>query len=686
MSGTETHDKRALSHDGGKRLNRLQFARSPYLLQHADNPVEWYEWGDAAFDKARSENRPVLLSIGYATCHWCHVMAHESFADEEVADLLNSYFVCIKVDREERPDIDDFYMTVSQLLTGSGGWPLNIFMTPDRRPFMAMTYLPKRGRDGMAGLMELLANIATLWQQRPDLIEKNCKGILEALGKFSRPTAQKSVETAELAGKALEQLAGIYDWELGGFGSAPKFPMAIYMGWLIEQGRNNNQQALEMALQTLRRIRSGGIWDQLGGGLHRYTVDRKWLVPHFEKMLYDQAQVALVALDAFQAGGDEHFQLMAEEIFAFVDRELSSEEGAFCSALDADSEGVEGKFYVWSRQEVEECLGPDAHLFCRFYDITASGNFEGQNILNLPADLEEFCAGEGLDPAQTERMLERCRQRLFERRGGRVRPFRDDKVIIAWNGLMIAAFARGGAVSGKREYSQRAARAATFILENLRRSDGRLLRCYRGGASDVPAFLEDYACLAFGLLELFEATLEKTWLDEALRLAEEALQLFRDPVSGIFVTTGLDAEQMPAPVSSDQDGATPSAVSMTIQLLARLAGSCERPDLADYAHQALAGCLGVTELQPLAHLGVLRAFDMLETEPVIITFSGAMEGNDLSSLLAVVRRHYLPGRVLRRKCEPAEPAGVQVCAAGTCHPCLRDPAELDALLLSVVAG
>ncbi|MBI2353967.1 MAG: thioredoxin domain-containing protein [Deltaproteobacteria bacterium] len=670
----------------GQRLNRLQFARSPYLLQHADNPVEWYEWGDAAFEKARSANLPVFLSIGYATCHWCHVMAHESFADEEVAALLNRHFVCIKVDREERPDIDDFYMAVSQVLTGSGGWPLNIFMTPDRRPFMAMTYLPKRGRGEMAGFMELLANIAALWRQRPDMIEKNCKGILEALGNISRPAQREGVEPEELSRKAMEQLAGIYDWELGGFGNAPKFPMPIYLSWLIEEGHRGNRQALKMALHTLSSIRSGGIWDQLEGGLHRYAVDRKWLVPHFEKMLYDQAQVALAALEAFQVGGDDFFLGMAEEIFSCVERDFASAEGGFCSALDADTEGVEGKFYVWDRQEVEECLGPDASLFCRFYDVTASGNFEGHAILNMPEGLQEFCEREGLDPARTEEVLARCRLVLLKRRETRVRPFRDNKVVTAWNGLMIAALARGGAVGGKPEYSERAARAAAFILEKLRRKDGRLLRSFLGGASDIPAFLEDYACLGFGLLELFEATLDKRWLDEALRLAEEALRLFRDPANGMFATIGLDAEQMPARFSLDHDGVTPSSMSLMLQVLARLSHTCERPDLADFAHQALDARLGPTEQQPLAHLGVLRALAMLEREPDVITFSGALGEQELSELLTVAKRRCLYNCVFRREPDPPEPAGVRVCGAGACHPAIRDAAGLEALLRRLATG
>jgi uncharacterized protein YyaL (SSP411 family) len=673
-------DKGSLPPDGGERFNRLIFARSPYLLQHAENPVDWYEWGDDAFDKARKDNLPVMLSIGYATCHWCHVMAHESFEDKEVATVLNRYFVCIKVDREERPDIDDFYMTVSQLMTGSGGWPLNIFMTSDRQPFMAMSYVPKLGRDGMTGFLDLLANIAALWRQRPDLIDKNCKGIMEALGNIARPTPQENVALADLTGKALGQLAGIYDLELGGFGGAPKFPMPIYLSWLIEEGHKGNQQALSMALNTLVSIRSGGIWDQLGGGVHRYATDRRWLVPHFEKMLYDQAMVAFAALEAYQVSGVDFFLHMAEEIFRFADRELNAPGGAFCAALDADTEGVEGKFYVWDKGEIEECLGADAELFCRFFDVTEEGNFEERNILHIPVLVDEFCDREGLDRTNTEKTLGHCRLRLLELRRERERPLCDRKVVAAWNGLMIAALARGGAVSGKREWVERGGRAAGFILKNLRRDDGRMLRSFLNEASDVPAFLEDYACLAFGLLELFEATLDTAWLDEALRLVVEMLRLFRDPATGLFTTIGSDAEQMPVRVSLDHDGVTPSAVSMATQIMARLAYACDWSDLSDYAHEALAGRLDVAERQPLAHLGALRALAILETEPVVITFRGGLNEQEISELLKVVRRHAIRGYAIKRAQEPAEPAGVEVCGAGACYPATRDTAQLDALL------
>lgn len=688
VAGLMAIDKTTLPADGGERFNRLIFARSPYLLQHAENPVAWYEWGPDAFDRARSESLPVLLSIGYATCHWCHVMAHESFEDGEVAALLNRHFVCIKVDREERPDIDDFYMAVSQTLTGSGGWPLNIFMAPDKHPFMAITYLPKRRHGGMSGLMELLANIATLWRQRPDMIEKNCQGIMEALeGARKRQGQDLPPDLTITTESALSQLMKIYDPKNGGFGSATKFPMPIYLSWLIGQkqpGPHPNplpkgEGALQMALHTLRQIRFGGIWDQIGGGLHRYSVDREWLVPHFEKMLYDQAMLARVAIEAYQATGEPLFRAMADEIFSFTERELQSVDGAFCSALDADSEGVEGKFYVWDKSEIDACLGPDAELFCRFHAVTDGGNFEGQNILTAPVSLVEFCHQQGLNPEDTSERLDRCRAKLLERREGRIRPLRDDKIITSWNGLMIGALATAGIVCAKPEYIATAARAASFILSALRRSDGRLLRSYLNGASDVPAFLEDYAFLAGALLELYEATLEQSWLAEARTLTEELLRLFQNPNSGEFTLTGHDAEQMPASVSSDHDGVTPSALSRTALLLYRLAWIDDRPELLEAAAKALDGIIGEIRDNPLGHLGALQVLALLESEPAIATFTGTTDTPEAWALNTALHNGPIRDLIIRHG-EQKGATSLSLCVPGTCYPTVSNTEELKCLI------
>ncbi|MFZ4858579.1 MAG: thioredoxin domain-containing protein [Desulfuromonadaceae bacterium] len=679
VAGLMAIDKSTLPADGGERFNRLIFARSPYLLQHAENPVAWYEWGPAAFDRARAESLPILLSIGYATCHWCHVMAHESFEDEEVAALLNRHFVCIKVDREERPDIDDFYMAVAQTLTGSGGWPLNIFMTPEKRPFMTITYLPKRGGRGMSGLMELLGNIATLWRQRPDMIEKNCQGIMEALESGRK---QREHETAPdvtaIAKKALQTLTKIYDPTQGGFGGAPKFPMPIYLSWLIGQTLPGGKYYLEMALHTLRKMRGGGIWDQLGGGLHRYSVDQFWLAPHFEKMLYDQAMLARVATEAFLAGGDPLFRAMTEEIFTFAARELQTLEGAFCSALDADSEGIEGKFYVWDKSEIDTCLGTNAELFCLFHAVTDEGNFEGETILTAPVALNEFCRHHRLNEGETGIRLERCRAELLKLRAERIRPLRDDKIITSWNGLMITALATAAVAFNKPEYAASAARTAAFIIDKLRRNDGRILRSYLNGASEVPGFLEDYAFLAGGMLDLFEATLDQNWLAEAQTLAGDILNLFRDPETGEFTLIGHDAEQMPARVSSDHDGVTPSALARTAHLLYRLAWIDDRPELLDCARSALNGIRSDIEQNPLGHLGALQTLTLLSTEPTTATFSGDTGSSEAFALNAALRNYSIKNLIIRSEKGPS-PVSLSLCVPGTCYPAVATVDELNRL-------
>ena len=678
-------DKSTLPADGGERFNRLIFARSPYLLQHAENPVQWYEWGEEAFELARQESRPVLLSIGYATCHWCHVMAHESFEDEEVASILNRHFVCIKVDREERPDIDDFFMTVARVLTGGGGWPLNVFLTPDKRPFFAMTYLPKYDRQGMRGFMGLLGNIAALWRQQPDKIENNCNAIMDTLENIAQPIPQERTDLAELTEEAFTQLEHIYDPDYGGFGTAPKFPMPINLSWLIGLGASGHDQALEMALHTLRMMRSGGIWDQLAGGLHRYSVDQKWLVPHFEKMLYDQAMLALVSLEAFQASSDPQFLETALELFSFTANELGDPRGGFYSALDADSEGEEGVFYVWTKEEVDSLLGPDARLFNSFFGVSSYGNFEGKSILNISADLTTFCAREKREPEEVEAILETCRHKLLSEREKRIHPLRDEKIITAWNGLMIAAFAKGGAICGSAELTGRATQAADFIFSSLRRPDGRLLRCHMNGESHIPAFLEDYAFLTFGLIELFEATLDSRWLDRALELADETIRLFYDHHEETFSKTGSDAEQMPVRASLEHDGVLPSPFSLAAKNFARLAHVCDRPDLIDQAHAVLATTLDDARRHPSAHLGALQALAMLESEPVQARFCGDPGSHLLNELLQQIKATCIPNLALSVDADDTD-VRVELCAQGTCYPPVRTVAQLTEVITRILSS
>ncbi len=685
LAALMTLDKSNLPADGGNLYNRLIFARSPYLLQHAENPVDWYEWGSEAFDKARRDNLPIFLSIGYATCHWCHVMAHESFEDEDVATLLNRHFICIKVDREERPDIDDFYMSVSQLLTGGGGWPLNIFMTPDKEAFFAMTYLPKRGRGGMGGFMEMLSKIAAFWKQKPEEIRQSSRSIMDVLDSSRKQPSGECAELSMLNSLAFEQLSSVYDNENGGFGSAPKFPMPIYLSWLMEQGAVANVKAQEMAFKTLVKMRHGGIWDQLGGGLHRYAVDQNWLTPHFEKMLYDQAMISMAAIEAFQATSFEHFFEMANDIFRFVENELMSADGVYYSALDADSEGEEGVFYVWSKEDITDLLGPDAELFCRYFDVTAAGNFEGSNILNRPLDLATFSKREGRNEAELKLMFEEFCAKLLSHRNKRIRPLRDEKIIAAWNGLMIAALARGGIVSGNMEYINKAARAASFILGNLRNPDGRLMRSYLAGkVSDTPAFLEDYAFMCQGLLELYEATLDKSWLNQALELADDMIRLFRDGESGQFGKTGCDAEQMPGRTTLDHDGVTPSPFSMTSKCFARLGHVADRSDLIDYAQLLLAPALDESKRNPVSHLGSLQALAMLENEPTRIDFSGSLENRTIFELLQMIKALPFHNLVLTHQAGDGPVPSVSICAMGKCLPAVSTASELEAVLAELI--
>ncbi|MGD0587075.1 MAG: thioredoxin domain-containing protein, partial [Oryzomonas sp.] len=456
-------------------------------------------------------------------------------------------------------------------------------------------------------------------------------------------------------------------------------PMAINLTWLIGQGAAENPPALKMALHTLQRIRNGGIWDQVGGGVHRYAVDREWLVPHFEKMLYDQAMLGLAALEASQATDDVFYLGVAQNIFDFVARELTSPEGGFYAALDADSEGIEGKYYVWDKREIEESLGEDAPLFCRFYQVTAEGNFEGHTILNTRLSLDEFCAREGLDPAETAGRLERSRLLVLERRERRIRPFRDEKIVTAWNGLMIAALARGGVVAGNSAFLESGGRAALFLLERLRREDGRLLRSFLGEASDVPAFLEDYAFLAFGLLELFEATLDTGWLAQALLLADQMLEIFLDPDSGRFLKIGRDAEPMPLAVSMEHDGVTPSPFSLAAQTLIRLARAAARPDLLDHARRLLEGSSDDMQRQPTIHLGSLYAMALLESEPAEAHFCGPREHPAMQGLLHGLKSHYFPNLALFFEANDTPPA-LSICARGTCYPAVHNATELEAIL------
>ncbi len=589
-------DRSGLPEDGGPEFNRLIFSRSPYLLQHARNPVNWREWGPEALAEAQQRNLPLFVSIGYATCHWCHVMAHESFEDEEVADILNHAFVPVKVDREERPDLDEFCMAACQALTNSGGWPLNCLLKPDGTPFYALTYLPREPRHGSPGFLELLENLAKVWQHRQDAVERNADSLMEALRRQLQPQADESApHPASLAERAAATLQQIHDPQFHGFGSAPKFPMPPYLLFLLHRPAAAEQK---LALDTLTALRRGGIWDQLGGGIHRYSTDQRWLVPHFEKMLYDQALVAYAALEAHSLSKDGGYLEMADNLLGFVLRELAAPQGGFYCGLDADAGGREGASYVWHKAEIEQVLGDEAALFCHHFGVTAQGNFEepGENILFLakpeigePEQIQQACA------------------RLLAVRNRREQPLRDTKILAGWNGLMLAALARSAAVTGNQHHLKAARRAADFIDNNLTRPDGRLLRSWcNGSGSSIPAFLEDYAFLAWGQLELYRAGGAAADLQQTEQLCSAALRLFQHE-DGSLSIIGVDADQLPLAVGDSHDGVIPCGSSVLIATLLQLAALTGATVWRKAADRALGGLSAALVRQPLSLLWLLRA-------------------------------------------------------------------------------
>lgn len=582
-----------------KQANRLIHEKSPYLLQHAHNPVDWYPWGAEAFARAASEDKPIFLSIGYSTCHWCHVMERESFEDEEVARLLNKYFICIKVDREERPDIDSIYMSVCQSLTGQGGWPLTVFLTPDKHPFFAGTYFPKDDSRGMMGLMSLLQTVHYAWQNKRDTLLESAREIL-AFHKTEKGTSDGEINK-DVIYDAFAHLKYNFDSSYGGFGRAPKFPTPHNLLFLLRYWFSNEEPyALEIVEKTLTSMKNGGIYDHIGYGFSRYSTDKKWLVPHFEKMLYDNALLALTYAEAFSATGKAEYSETASEIMEYVLRDMTSDEGGFYSAEDADSEGEEGKFYVWSVDEVREVLGESAEEYCKLYNITDTGNFEGMNIPNL---IET-----GTLPNQKKGFIEGCRQKLFEHRKKRIHPYKDDKILTSWNGLMMAAMAYCGRVLNQPKYVTAAQKCAEFIFKKLIRHDGRLLARYRDGEAAFNAYLEDYAFLVWGLLELYEATYDATFLENALKLNADMLKLFGDQnTPGLFLY-GLDSEELITRPKESYDGAIPSGNSAAVMNLVRIARLTGKHELEDKAKEILDYFSDQIEAAPTGHSYMLCAY------------------------------------------------------------------------------
>jgi uncharacterized protein YyaL (SSP411 family) len=547
---------------------------SPYLLQHAHNPVDWYPWGADAIERAKSEDRPLFLSIGYAACHWCHVMERESFESEAVAELLNREFVCIKVDREERPDLDEIYMTATQLMTHSGGWPMSVFLTTDLKPFYAGTYFPPEDRWGRPGFRTLLTEIARAWRERRTALEEQADRVTDAIRQVTGGVEGQGTVGENLIRRAVEEMARTFDRTDGGFGGAPKFPPSMRIELLLRwAARERDAAALSMATHTLDRMAQGGMYDQVGGGFHRYSVDERWLVPHFEKMLYDNALLARVYLLAYEQTNRWYYRRVAREILDYVLREMTSPEGGFYSATDADSEGEEGRFFVWSPAAVAEVLGDEAaRKFCRVYDVTPRGNFEGHSIPNLlHRGLPELARDAGIAEEELDRELAPLRRKLWEAREARVHPLLDDKVLMGWNGLMIRAFVEGFRVLQEPRYRDAASRALRFLLTQMRGNDGRLLRASRSGVSHLNAYQEDYAAVILALFDLHATTGDAEWKDEGIALLEQMNAAFWDELGSSYFFTRHDHEALIARARSPQDNATPSGNSMAARALIRAA-------------------------------------------------------------------------------------------------------------------
>ncbi|MCB8942673.1 MAG: thioredoxin domain-containing protein [Ardenticatenaceae bacterium] len=630
--------------------NRLINETSPYLRQHADNPVDWYPWGEEALQRAQTEDKPILLSIGYAACHWCHVMAHESFEDEQTADLMNRHYINIKVDREERPDLDSIYMNAVVLLNnGQGGWPMTVFLTPDGKPFYGGTYYPPTPRYGMPSFPQLLHGIADFWHNRRAEVEKSVAEISQHLQRnvLVENMGQGQLEET-IFPRALASLLQRFDQDKGGFGQAPKFPPSMTIEFLLRMRlQKGDGMALHMAEHTLKMMAYGGMYDQLGGGFARYSTDDEWLVPHFEKMLYDNALLARVYLHAWQMTGEPLYKRIVAETLDFVVRELRHESGGFYSSYDADSEGEEGKFYVWSAQEIRQVLGEEAELFMRYYDVTEPGNWEGHNILNMKLEPEEVAELLGLDVAAMEQRLAAAKAKLYDVRARRVWPGLDDKVLTAWNGLMLAAFAEAGRVLQRPDYTAVASQNAQFLYDTMRGENGRLYRTWKAGSSaKYNAYLEDYAYLADGLLALYQNTFDERWFVWARELAEMMLEHFSDDHNGGFYDTSDDHEQLIQRPKDVQDNATPSASAMAAQVLLQLSlytGNGRYWDIAANMVAAMSEWM-VRAPSGFAHWLCAAAFIMGEAQEVAI--AGEPGAEETEALLAVVYNTYRPNVVV----------------------------------------
>ena len=632
--------------DGGAEFNRLIFEKSPYLLQHVRNPVDWWPWGDAAFEQARKEDKPVLLSIGYATCHWCHVMEHESFEDEEVAALINEHFIPVKVDREERPDIDEVYMQITQGITGSGGWPMTVALTPDRHAFFAGTYFPKESVAGRPGIKRIVTELGKAWRERREEVIESSLSVSAQVAQMMGASPGGDLDKG-IFDVAFAQFSSRYDSEKGGFARAPKFPVPPNLFFLLRfHQRTGNEQALEMVEKTLTEMRRGGICDHVGFGIHRYATDADWLLPHFEKMLYDQALVTMANLETYQVTGKECYARTAREILTYVQRDMTSPEGGFYSAEDADSEGEEGKFYVWSNAEVKEVLGEeDGEFYIETFNFEEEGNFleEATRVktgMNIPHLKEEL-----LD--EKRERVEALRQKLFEHREKRIHPQKDDKILTDWNGLMIAAFARAAQALDDEGYAEAASRAADFVLEVLTTEEGRLLKRYREGEAGLTAHLEDYVFMIWGLLDVYETTFDLKYLEKAIEFQAVVDEQFWDETEGGYFTVADDAEQMIVRAKKLYGGSIPSGNSVAIGNLVRLHRMTGQPHFATRGDELIRAFSTELEQNSMVYPLALTFLDFHFGPSHEIVISGG----DSDEMIGALRKPFLPNKVILRRTE-----------------------------------
>ena len=692
--------------------NRLALEISPYLRQHAGNPVSWYPWGEEALASARSLDRPILLSIGYSACHWCHVMERESFENERIASVMNDRFINIKVDREERPDLDEIYMGAVQAMTGSGGWPMTVFLTPDLRPFYGGTYYPPEDRHGRPGFPRVLSAVADHYRDHRDRVEKQADRLLRVLERQSNLSdlGGEGRGSASEAGQAaaFEHHRQTFDAGFGGFGSVPKFPHSMGLSQLLRiYGRSGKEHALHMVELTLEKMAHGGIYDQLGGGFHRYSVDERWLVPHFEKMLYDNALLAVTYLEAYQVTGKGLYRRVVEETLDYVLREMAQPRGGYSATQDADSEGEEGSFFLWSRDEIELHLPPEqARLFCRYYGVTPEGNFEGRNILHVSSGMRDLAAFLQVGVDELQRAVAHGRKRLLAVREKRIRPARDDKIVVAWNGLMISAMARAHAVLGNRSYLDSGVAAATLILSELRSESGALMHSFQDGKLSGSGYQDDYACFINGLVDLYEASYEPGWLRAALELTAQMVERFWDPEESSFYYTETGASDLIVRSKNPFDNATPSGNSMAALAMMRLGALTGDESLWEKGVRTVDSFSGLLERSPTscAHMGC--GFDFSLQKPLEIAVIGNRAEPNLLS--AEVHGRFLPNKVvcgwpprtggdscheeterlvplLAGKCA-GNLAAAYVCEEMVCSPPIADSRDLAQRLAGAVTG